>query len=157
APEEARREAIATRLSQSQRLALERWMLARRRPPAAAAALGPPEVPAGPEGAGSRGRGYHPVIHLGRGLYAQAGGAGAGAAAIGLLAARSRLKHCGPEEFEGRVRAAVAGVAGCRAQGAAAGLLFRTRVSFGREVRLTSPLRHDVAAALRDWRGLREA
>eukprot|EP00747_Dinoflagellata_sp_TGD_P201585 gnl/TRDRNA2_/TRDRNA2_75058_c0_seq1.p1 gnl/TRDRNA2_/TRDRNA2_75058_c0~~gnl/TRDRNA2_/TRDRNA2_75058_c0_seq1.p1 ORF type:complete len:484 (-),score=61.96 gnl/TRDRNA2_/TRDRNA2_75058_c0_seq1:24-1475(-) len=108
-----------------------------------------------------------PVVHLGYGLYGQAGATAdqPAAAAVKVLALVQELCHqadsAAPEDFEHRVTAAFV-LAASQSTSEPHDLtevryVFRTRVTFSRDIRLSTPLRGSLAAALRDWRDLRDA
>lgn len=153
---EARRSVIE-QLTGEQRIALERWML-HARPPGPARGtewLARGEVP----GPGKRPptRERTGCVHLGRHLYAHAHPQSLEVEALLALRAAWRLGEegeAGDRDFE-RLVAASLGAISAAAHGAA--LRFRTRISFGRGLRLSSPLRQDLSSALCDWRRLRRA
>ncbi|CAE8613928.1 unnamed protein product [Polarella glacialis] len=115
------------------------------------------------------------VVHMGQGFYAQAQ-CGPGAEAIASLAASSgvisasgalgtcrgggtcdsadRVRQL--DAFEASVQAAMAKALLCSPPASLGPLrlLFRTRVTFSRSVRLSTPLQGDLGAALGDWRTL---
>lgn len=188
-PADARRTVIGTQLAESQRLALERWMLRSKqgpvpratRPGAAASnkkrrRQGSREVelvPAAHIWRCNAGRGrYFASVHLGEGLHVQCSGCPDLARAVDalalLLSLRARRRsieasaaNCLQEDrlFEGTVKAAFHEVCGSdeshqlRTAGAEGLRLFlRVRQTFGRGIRLSTPLQSKLKDALYDWR-----
>ncbi|CAJ1407052.1 unnamed protein product [Effrenium voratum] len=161
------RRAMLQRLTQAKRLALERWMLSTARA-ASKHAKGPGKRPNHSDRKERRARrrggcsasafGRWAVVHLGRGFYAQAKLAAETQEVISSLgtsacelAARSAIDGL---DFE---KAVVDAVAKATSRPANVRLLFRSRMTFSRAVRLSTPLRGDLSEALSDWRAVRAA
>lgn len=188
-PADARRTVIGTQLAESQRLALERWMLRSKQGPVPRATrpgAGTSHkkrrrqrsrevelVPAAHIWRCNAGRGrYFASVHLGEGLHVQCSGCLDLARAVDalalLLSLRARRRSieataakCLQEDrlFEGSVKAAFQEVCGSdeshqlRTAGAEGLRLFlRVRQTFGRGIRLSTPLQSKLKDALYDWR-----
>lgn len=180
----ARRRVITERLTQAQRLALERYMLTAQKCRATRLASARKKVLK----ATTRGRARklrfarrafnedntrdaasessHPqlplngrkaCVHLGRGFYAHCkldASAHEAFCSLGDVALQLAGQSLRQGEFEAAVTAAVAKA---EETGAHLRLLFRTRITFSRAARLSTPLRGNLAAALEDWHAVRSA
>lgn len=162
---------IQDKLTQAQRLALEQWMLKKRATAGCKANLKPQglrkrrtlqssqakrlvEQDCCERGTSS---GRH-VVHLGRGFYAQAKLSVASQQVLKSLresVAMLALPTSAGLDFEDAVADFVAKAGGNPASPSL--LLFRSRITFSRSVRLSTPLKGDLAEALRDWRTMRTA
>jgi len=178
---ELRRAAIAKKLTQLQRLALERWMLKQakqrrlsskseaHRPVHAGHAdkhLSTCSRPRRVSGVAAQSshtlrssdkvKGRCPCVHLDNHLYAQSARCtntlSISRAEAMLSELRARRLHASRRGamFEQCVAIAVQEMRQ-ETGGAAVPLYFRTRISFARGVRLSTPLRQDAATALEDW------
>lgn len=156
----ARREVIAYKLTQAQRLDLERWLLRGEkgagkvempRSPDRAVAMKPEVMRSAARSCAAASR---QMLHLGHGLFAQMATRGKEASQA-LAALKASVLSCGSvrSDFESSVRDAVRKE--LTADSGLEGLIkFRTRVSFFRDVKLSTPLRGELDAALLDWRVL---
>lgn len=180
-PPAARRQAISQRLTESQRLLLERWMQSSVDASAKTRGGLALSMRSLCRCAGRRGvDGYRPMLHLGSGLYAQASFSYDEVVAVGalgaLIAARSMsrggpLRHPGTCAPDGGLSLAMAeALRGLRTErldharrvfcqsyldlAPVPRIYFRTRLSVSRGKQLSSPSRQDLDAALSDWHRL---
>lgn len=186
----ARRRVITERLTQAQRLALERYMLTAQKCRATRLACNArkkvlkasnrgrarklrfarrafnEDNPRDAAGESRHLSSSHPelppngrkaCVHLGRGFYAHCkldASAQEAFCSLGDVALQLAGQSLRQGEFEAAVTAAVAKA---EETGAHLRLLFRTRITFSRAARLSTPLRGNLAAALEDWHAVRSA
>lgn len=176
-PPAARREAIARRLTQAQRLALERWMAARRGGGGGVALLRAQRLSGRSLCQDGRG-GFRPLLHLAGGIYAQAARTSdlrSAVASFGALVAIrahccAALRQAAPVAAADGKAADAAGLfeqhmlaglmealSSCEVPGASLRLRFRLRISLGRGCELATPTRCGLIPALQDWRRFYEA
>lgn len=152
-PPESRRAAIQQKLSECHRLALERWMMQRGQSSAAREEPSP-KAPAKAAHVSISGGRYFASVSLGHGLHAQSGGFQETKAAADALACMVTLRskaHALARSLGFERSLLLAFGATSQALG------FRTRTTLAPKLRTWTPLRQDLASALKDWQSLRRA